>query len=247
MIEYLDPSLLSRGAWIEMANFFNCLLAYRVAPLTRSVDWNLNCPGIMTHLKSRSSHEERGLKFIFFYFLILLPLSLLSRGAWIEIMLTVSSKCKNTVAPLTRSVDWNKERLNISAPFKKSLLSRGAWIEIWIAVELWHVSKSLLSRGAWIEMFCWVCIVFLNCVAPLTRSVDWNLGRSEFYRNITCRSSHEERGLKFLMTAVMGGCLSSLLSRGAWIEIIFSINAYTHFWVAPLTRSVDWNLTMIIL
>ena len=76
------------------------------------------------------------------------------------------------------------------------------------------------------------------------------------------RSSHEERGLKFAIDdAKCVVCATSLLSRGAWIEIInavnfallilsllsrgawieifFKISALLEFAVAPLTRSVD--------
>ena len=76
-----------------------------VAPLTRSVDWNRSCRGIMTRLKSRSSHEERGLKY----------------------RLNRQDKYTVTVAPLTRSVDWNLKIINaiatliIVAPLTRSV------------------------------------------------------------------------------------------------------------------------------
>ena len=76
-------------------------------------------------------------------------LSLLSRGAWIE------------MPPHT-----------LTKQLSASLLSRGAWIEISKPTPTPWAKKSLLSRGAWIE------INGLNSksadlyVAPLTRSVD---------------------------------------------------------------------------
>ena len=57
-----------------------------------------------------------------------------------------------------------------------SLLSRGAWIEIPLHYVLSGVFQSLLSRGAWIEIS-----LFLMLLA-----------------SASSRSSHEERGLKWL-------------------------------------------------
>ncbi len=122
----------------------------------------------------RSSHEERGLKYFALYHLTMhLLVSLLSRGAWIEIM--------------------SERNINLMS---SSLLSRGAWIEIFrLAFLAVKSSLSLLSRGAWIEinstLFAFKTrssrssheerglkykiqkmIEYLAPVAPLTRSVD---------------------------------------------------------------------------
>ena len=53
------------------------------------------------------------------------------------------------------------------------------------------------------------------------------------------RSSHEERGLKCALFAVGFNLFTSLLSRGAWIEMCAVKCRCTFFYVAPLTRSVD--------
>ena len=56
-------------------------------------------------LKCRSSHEERGLKYRANNVVHLYQVSLLSRGAWIEIGTATALTTGNIVAPLTRSVD----------------------------------------------------------------------------------------------------------------------------------------------
>ena len=53
------------------------------------------------------------------------------------------------------------------------------------------------------------------------------------------RSSHEERGLKSPLKDVFEALAMSLLSRGAWIEILPRKNKLLFRIVAPLTRSVD--------
>ena len=53
------------------------------------------------------------------------------------------------------------------------------------------------------------------------------------------RSSHEERGLKLLCNKGFFTTLMSLLSRGAWIEILPTTLIKSISSVAPLTRSVD--------
>ena len=78
-----------------------------------------------------------------------MDLSLLSRGAWIEIL----------------NIGY------LSSP-KSSLLSRGAWIEIENYGKAVDMLMSLLSRGAWIEMAILTLIMPQSMVAPLTRSVD---------------------------------------------------------------------------
>ena len=55
----------------------------------------------------------------------------------------------------------------------------------------------------------------------------------------TGRSSHEERGLKWLISATQSYEPWSLLSRGAWIEMHCRKSSQRRKFVAPLTRSVD--------
>ena len=101
-----------------------------------------------------------------------------------------------------------------------SLLSRGAWIEMVWCYRLCHgLFVAPLTRSVDWNIFAAENVEFI-CVAPLTRSVDWNkrYGRAKNGK-WKGRSSHEERGLK---SEVVNGAIKL-------------IN------VAPLTRSVDWN------
>ena len=121
-----------------------------------------------------------------------------------------------------------------------SLLSRGAWIEIKVFENWKTVCMSLLSRGAWIEIERFLELALF----------DYG------------RSSHEERGLKYLSFVERLEHQQSLLSRGAWIEIFIlsllslyfssrssheerglkftnTISDKLYSFVAPLTRSVD--------
>ena len=125
-----QTSLLSRGAWIEIKNDWISRPHLKVAPLTRSVDWN---PFLLIGLAYSIK-------------------SLLSRGAWIEILGYNFFKYSEGVAPLTRSVDWNCDELEAAGYWVGSLLSRGAWIEITTHLRQHVRNKSLLSRGAWIEI-----------------------------------------------------------------------------------------------
>ena len=79
-----------------------------------------------------------------------------------------------------------------------SLPSRGAWIEIGPSPLPPGRCWSLPSRGAWIEITAPVGILL----------------------NVTSRSPHGERGLKFVALGLITiGPRWSLPSRGAWIEI----------------------------
>ena len=120
------------------------------------------------------------------------------------------------VALHTRSVDWNWCRTH----FKSNLLSlfiRGAWIEILSAFFPPSFIWSLFIRGAWIEI-----------VMPSYRDL------------YSCRSSYEERGLKYSLQKLFSGWprRSSYEERGLKFP-------YRVFWyelaVALHTRSVDWN------
>ena len=81
----------------------------------------------------------------------------------------------------------------------------------------------------------------LSQVAPLTRSVDWN---RKFFTDAHVnhrRSSHEERGLKCLYGRNGGNTvLVAPLTRS--VDWNRGLQKQWHqYQVAPLTRSVDWN------
>ena len=56
---------------------------------------------------------------------------------------------------------------------------------------------------------------------------------------MSCRSPHGERGLKWRVSEYMLPASGSLPTRGAWIEIVFSLTACETSGVAPHTGSVD--------
>ena len=142
----------------------------------------------------RSSHEERGLKSLAKCPLFWFALSLLSRGAWIEIIFLVELaryfsgrssheerglKFKNSYASEIPSRRSSHEERGLKSKHSyfvlscsTSLLSRGAWIEINFVFYLPSGDVSLLSRGAWIEISSIKSISSSGRVAPLTRSVD---------------------------------------------------------------------------
>ena len=121
-------SLLSRGAWIEIAQFQHPNLKQPCRSSHEERGLKFFVYRIHTSSSRRSSHEERGLKSNQKRKENPYTVSLLSRGAWIEISNKYYYDSDYVVAPLTRSVDWNYEKFP-NAP-KVSLLSRGAWIEI---------------------------------------------------------------------------------------------------------------------
>ena len=100
--------------------------------------------------------------------------SLLSRGAWIEI-LGSSGSSKFSESLLSRGAWIEITAMSYADIARKSLLSRGAWIEIKPTPTPWARNiPSLLSRGAWIEI----------TLTPRGAAI------------MPRRSSHEERGLK---------------------------------------------------
>ena len=171
-----------------------------VAPLTRSVDWNCNTSLLWQWGICRSSHEERGLKW------------------YID-----CDKCKNKGCRSSHEERGLKSLVtSVSTPFAASLLSRGAWIEISILwYILFYIKVAPLTRSVDWNVSAFGDIINL-LVAPLTRSVDWNSGWCDSHCSAACRSSHEERGLKYIL----------------WVY------RYINRYVAPLTRSVDWNLLL---
>ena len=215
-------SLLSRGAWIEMVLFALLFNADKVAPLTRSVDWNAFRKGVEQF---------------------------------------------HCVAPLTRSVDWNSiiitltdfglcrsshEERGLKSEIKPiyedeigSLLSRGAWIEILSGCSLRPRPTSLLSRGAWIEILGICKTIKPYAVAPLTRSVDWNISRICSIDISHCRSSHEERGLKWEPMHLLLAHVWSLLSRGAWIEMEYRTEL--KYWLLLLLSRGAWIKALFII
>ena len=191
-------------------------------------------------------------------------MSHLTRGAWIEIKINLVATWQPRVAPHTRCVDWNFILKVIEVYKCLSHLTRGAWIEIvarwllliasvrrtshevrglklkWFCNFFVHV-WSHLTRGAWIEMMYWLNICRLDSVAPHTRCVDWNSNELNVVLFHSCRTSHEVRGLKFLLLVPFLEYVGSHLTRGAWIEILFRWNRRHLVMVAPHTRYVDWN------
>ena len=55
----------------------------------------------------------------------------------------------------------------------------------------------------------------------------------------TCRTSHEVRGLKYILKFINSRLITSHLTRGAWIEIIPKGEKGEKGNVAPHTRCVD--------
>ena len=129
------PSLSSRRAWIEMLTRKNSLLIFTVALLTESVDWNLSYRRREPLVLSRSPHGERGLKYIYIFYLIFTT----SRSPHGERGLKYFLKLL-----------YNKIFMSLS--------SRRAWIEIKpLKTFIFKISLSLSSRRAWIEIkfiFC---------------------------------------------------------------------------------------------
>ena len=189
-----------------------------VAPLTRSVDWNRKCVinDVFTWVAPLTRSVDWNWKL---WWCNREPdRSLLSRGAWIEMVGT-------NAVPL----------------MLLSLLSRGAWIEISFSRAISAKIPSLLSRGAWIEIeLVNVCISAFT-VAPLTRSVDWNIVNGVCIWAFDTSLLSRGAWIEILSVTFNFSTPLSLLSRGAWIEIIFASIISPMTWVAPLTRSVDWN------
>ena len=147
----------------------------------------------------RTSHEVRGLKYSCHPRSPVLYRSHLTRGAWIEITNTSWRSGLWAVAPHTRCVDWNSSNLQNPRTKKTSHLTRGAWIEMQTAAT----STALLL------------------VAPHTRCVDWNRYWLIILIIRLSRTSHEVRGLKYIILyqATVSKVMSHL-TRGAWIEIV---------------------------
>ena len=125
------------------------------------------------------------------------------------------------VAPLTRSVDWNRLTLKAIRIWVASLLSRGAWIEI-VFWRKWcyGIRVAPLTRSVdWNKIT--VFVIGCKDVAPLTRSVDWNAlcyVKAEDYHVAPLTRSVDWNALLLSAARIV---LPSLLSRGAWIEILW--------------------------
>jgi len=100
-----NPSLPSRGAWIEIP-----MLTPHIRRECRSPhgERGLKCRdrrGRTDKVSRRSPHGERGLKCVSKAAKTLEDMSLPSRGAWIEIQRSSWNRPWQKVAPLTGSVD----------------------------------------------------------------------------------------------------------------------------------------------
>ena len=147
----------------------------------------------------RTSHEVRGLKYQTMWIIVLIELSHLTRGAWIEILPGINP-CSFPACRTSHEVRGLKYlHLLVKSAICRSHLTRGAWIEI-----------SELFRGFpnWI-------------VAPHTRCVDWNAKMRTEAIKTARRTSHEVRGLKCNVVFFPEVYVRSHLTRGAWIEMFF--------------------------
>ena len=86
---------------------------------------------------------------------------------------------------------------------------------------------------------------YFTIVAPHTRCVDWNSLPESYVAGRKCRTSHEVRGLKYLVYKNSNTWLKSHLTRGAWIEIDPEGCYRPSNEVAPHTRCVDWNISRL--
>ena len=198
--EMLSLSHLTRGAWIEISSFALLLVYSNVAPHTRCVDWNAEKMEEIREKLRRTSHEVRGLKCSRPWIIINVFRSHLTRGAWIEMTLSLMKQSGNDVAPHTRCVDWNTEITKNNYHNIESHLTRGAWIEMVFACMRLSPTRSRTSHEVRGLKYLISRINHLSTfVAPHTRCVDWNI--------IIRKHLH----LPFL----------SHLTRGAWIEILF--------------------------
>ena len=82
-----------------------------------------------------------------------------------------------------------------------SHLTRGAWIEI--AGKVVNVAEGLeshLTRGAWIEIVRLSAILRDRSLSHLTRGAWIEITKNALiFKLCVCRTSHEVRGLKFLL------------------------------------------------
>ena len=148
-------------------------------------------------------------------------LSLPTRGAWIEISMSISVTTLCSVAPHTGSVDWNQDYMDLLE---------------------YQCGRSPHGERGLKSLWCGGLRITLD-VAPHTGSVDWNFLPFAINLLLCCRSPHGERGLKFptprRLSASAGRsphgerglkwqynqeqkqAYKSLPTRGAWIEILW--------------------------
>ena len=209
-------SLSSWRAWIEICTFQYVKLD--IASLSSWRAW-IEISDVEKPTKkdySRSPHGERGLKYASTDCHPASVSSLSSWRAWIEI---------------THS-RWLR-------PHGRSLSSWRAWIEIMLAPPAVILHKpSLSSWRAWIE----IALSRWKARKPSRsphgeRGLKWvNVAGREIR---VSRSPHGERGLKYTCRESGYKSSPSLSSWRAWIEIIASEDALSHFAVALLMESVD--------
>ena len=200
-------SLPSRGAWIEIPVVAALAQALQMSLPSRGawIEIHMQRPYIPARYR-RSPHGERGLKYVITsLWPAIIGASLPSRGAWIEIILPA-----------------------LALATCRSLPSRGAWIEMALLPKLLAARGSLPSRGAWIENI------------PPKGAEKWAERRSPhgerglktiiFHtsKGRGSRSPHGERGLKKHMLYSPYLILTSLPSRGAWIENISTHHPIYH-------------------
>ena len=125
----------------------------------------------------------------------------------------------DTVAPHTRSVDWNN-----------------------LCDDAVGIIMSLLIRGVWIEIRTNPDIDEARSVAPHTRSVDWNISQHDLAKTEQAVAPHTRSvDWNSWLDCRSGHWPESLLIRGVWIEIGTQTAYHQAYTVAPHTRSVDWN------
>ena len=85
-----------------------------------------------------------------------------------------------------------------------------------------EIKMSLPSRGAWIEIVAQA----LDCLGDCRRSLHGERGLKLYelhkHKSYQRRSLHGERGLKSYLCKIKRPLRSSLPSRGAWIEILYT-------------------------
>ena len=93
---------------------------------------------------------------------------------------------------------------------------------------------SHLTRGAWIEIIfaIFFYLHFFCRTSHEVRGLKYIVQVPPF-PNLTCRTSHEVRGLKYFFFSHFPPIFRSHLTRGAWIEIL---NAIAEKWLDVLSH-----------
>ena len=151
--------------------------------------------------------------------------SLSSRRAWIEMLMSLYRTCAFAVALLAEGVDRNSNSKEKAWEGKQSLSSRRAWIEI-LLILLRHLqmATSLSSRRAWIEITLTRYYRVIHSSLSSRRAWIEILMGGNSYRNapVALLAEGVDRNL---IIADAGGQMLSLSSRRAWIEIVFPLES----------------------